>query len=126
METNLLNGVTLAYMGDAVWSLYVREHLIEKGITKADRLQKLSVKYVSAKGQAKLFYYLEENDILSNDEMDVYKRGRNSKSNSTPKNTDVQTYRISTGFEALIGHLYLSDQKTRIDEIFEIATNIIK
>ena len=64
METNLLNGVTLAYMGDAVWSLYVREHLIEKGITKADRLQKLSVKYVSAKGQAKLFYYLEENDKI--------------------------------------------------------------
>ncbi|MFI3283711.1 MAG: ribonuclease III domain-containing protein [Erysipelotrichaceae bacterium] len=124
MNPQVLNATTLAYMGDVVWSLYVREYLISQGLNKADRLQKQSVRFVSAKAQAKVYFYLESEQLLSEEELDVFKRGRNAKSNSTPKNTEMMTYRISTGFEALIGYLYLNQQHQRIKELFEIAKSL--
>ena len=124
MDYNLLNGNTLAYLGDVVWSLYVREYLIKCKVTKTKILQQETIKYVSAKAQAKLYYYLDENSILNEQEVEIYKRGRNSKSKSSPKNTDIITYQISTGVEALIGYLYLNDYHARIKEIFDIAIKI--
>ena len=121
MNYNLLNANTLAYMGDVVWSLYVREFLINKGITKSFVLQKQTINYVSAKAQAKLYFYLDENKLLTKKEIEIYKRGRNVKTNSFPKNTDMITYQISTGFEAMIGYLYLTKNIERIDMIFEKA-----
>lgn len=115
-----LNGQTLAYVGDAYWSLLVRKYLIDKGITKAIDLQKNSIKFVSAKAQANFYEIIKEE--LNDAEKDIFKRGRNYKTNSSPKNTDIMTYHISTGFEALIGYWYLNEEWERI----ELMWNIIK
>ncbi len=117
MDVNMINVITLAYMGDAVYEVYIREDLIKKGIAKVEDLQKEAIKYVSAKSQARILKYLLDIGYLSNEEIDVVKRGRNYKRGSHPKNTDIITYKISTGFEALIGYLYLSDKIDRVTEI---------
>ena len=115
MNINLINPLVLAYIGDAVYELEIRKKLIEKKINKVNDLQKECTKYVSAKGQAK---YMEELlNTLSEEELDIYKRARNSKVNSHPSNTDIITYKVATGFEALIGYLYLINNKKKIDEI---------
>jgi len=117
MDLNLINVITLAYIGDAVYEVYVREYLIKKGIAKVEELQKESVKYVSAKSQCKILSYLIKNNLLTEIELDVVKRGRNYKRNSHPKNTDIITYKMSSGFEAMIGYLYLNNDKDRLNEI---------
>ena len=117
MDLNLINVITLAYIGDAVYEVYVREYLIKKGIAKVEELQKESVKYVSAKSQCKILSYLIENNLLTEIELDVVKRGRNYKRTSHPKNTDIITYKMSSGFEAMIGYLYLNNDKDRHNEI---------
>ncbi|UQS87021.1 Mini-ribonuclease 3 [Nicoliella spurrieriana] len=110
-----LNGIVLAYLGDAVYEVYIRKHLLTLGITKPNRLQKVATKYVSAKAQAALIDLMHTDGILSDEEELVFKRGRNAKSYTHAKNTSVVTYRISTGFEALMGYLSLSDQSSRLD-----------
>ena len=117
MDVNMINVITLAYMGAAVYEVYIREDLIKKGIAKVEDLQKEAIKYVSAKSQARILKYLLDIGYLSNEEIDVVKRGRNYKRGSHPKNTDIITYKNSTGFEALIGYLYLSDKIDRVTEI---------
>ena len=117
MDLNLINVITLAYIGDAVYEVYVREYLISKGIAKVEELQKESVKYVSAKSQCKILSYLMDNNLLTEIELDVVKRGRNYKRTSHPKNTDIITYKMSSGFEAMIGYLYLNNDKDRLNEI---------
>jgi len=117
MDLNLINVITLAYMGDAVYEIYVREYLIKNGIAKVEELQKEAVKYVSAKSQSRLLTYLIENNLLTELELDIVRRGRNYKRGSHPKNTDIITYKMSSGFEALIGYLYLDNNKDRLDEI---------
>ena len=117
MDVNLINVITLAYLGDAIYEVYVREYLIKNGIAKVEELQKEAVKYVSAKSQCKILSYLIDNNLLTNNELDIVKRGRNYKRTSHPKNTDIITYKMSSGFEALIGYLYLNNNKDRLDEI---------
>lgn len=117
MDLNLVNIITLAYIGDAVYEVYIREYLIKKGIAKVDELQREAVKYVSAKSQCKILERLIDNDILNENELDIVKRGRNYKRTSHPKNTDIITYKMSSGFEALIGYLYLNNEKDRLDKI---------
>ena len=117
MDLNLINVITLAYIGDAVYEVYVREYLIKKGIAKVEELQKESVKYVSAKSQCKILSYLMDNNLLTEIELDVVRRGRNYKRSSHPKNTDIITYKMSSGFEAMIGYLYLNNEKDRLNEI---------
>lgn len=118
-----LKALTLAYMGDAVFEVFVREYVISKG-GSPNILHKLATKYVSAKAQAKIIHYLMER--LSEEEIDVVKRGRNAKSHTSPKNANITDYRYSTGFEALIGYLYLMDQKERLEEIIINAIEIIE
>ena len=120
MDVNMINVITLAYMGDAVYEVYIREDLIKRGIAKVEDLQKEAIKYVSAKSQARILKYLLDIGYLSNEEIDVVKRGRNYKRGSHPKNTDIITYKNSTGFEALIGYLYLSDKIDRVTEIVNL------
>lgn len=108
------SGNVLAFIGDAVLSLQVREYLVSIGISKTKQLQETSVKYVSAKAQANYMMTLIESDSLTEEEMVMYKRGRNAKSASIAKNADVTTYRIATGFEALWGYLYLTEQNERL------------
>ena len=119
MDLNLINVITLAYIGDAVYEVYVREHLIKNGIAKVEELQKEAIKYVSAKSQCKILSYLMDNNLLTDIELDIVKRGRNYKRASHPKNTDIITYKMSSGFEAMIGYLYLNNDKERLNLIMD-------
>ncbi|MCL5458965.1 Mini-ribonuclease 3 [Loigolactobacillus coryniformis] len=112
-----LNGIALAYMGDASYEVYIRRHLLSKGITKPTRLQHQATHFVSAKAQAGLIEAMLAQNMLNEAELSFYKRGRNANSHTHAKNTSVTTYRISTGFEALMGYLALSDQQERLDEL---------
>ena len=114
LEVNVL---VLAYMGDTVYEGYVREYLINKGIGNVNDLQTESLKYVSAVSQAKYIQELIDNDMLYDSELDIVKRARNYKTTSHPKSCDIVTYKYATGLEALIGYLYLDNNKERIDEI---------
>lgn len=116
---NQMNGNVLAYIGDAVISLYVREYLVNQGFTRPKDLQEKSIKYVSAKGQAKFMDTVFEKDCLSEKELDVFKRGRNANKGAVAKNVDVVVYRVASGFEALIGYLYYED-KERMNELLEL------
>jgi ribonuclease-3 family protein len=123
MNINKINALVLAYIGDAVYEKYIREYLIKKGINKVNELQKEAIKYVGAKGQAKILETLIiQNDLFDN-EKEIVKRARNNKSIAHPKNVDVITYKKATGLEALIGHLYLSGN---IDRLNIIMKKIIK
>ncbi len=112
-----MNSTMLAFVGDSYYDLKIREMLCRRGINKPKRLHQLAVKYVSAHAQATTLTYLIENHLLSDKELEVVKKGRNTKSRSVPKNTDVLTYTHSTAFEALIGYLYLTNQTQRLEEI---------
>lgn len=116
MDANNINVISLAYLGDSVYEVYIRRMLINKGYVKVDDMQKKAVKYVSAKGQVEILNKLMDNNILSDIELDIVRRGRNYKRSIHPKNTDIVTYKSSTGFEALIGYLYLNDI-SRLKEI---------
>ena len=108
LEVNVL---VLAYMGDTVYEDYIREYLIKKGIGNVNDLQTESLKYVSAKSQAKYIQELIDNDMLYESELDIVKRARNYKTTSHPKSCDIVTYKYATGLEALIGYLYLDNNK---------------
>lgn len=112
-----LNGVALAYLGDAVYEVYIREYLLETGLTKVNDLQKRAIHFVSAKAQAALINLMIEEDILTDEEIRIYKNGRNAKKYTKAKNTDVVTYHMSTGFEALIGFLDITKKQQRLDEL---------
>lgn len=118
MNTKTINIQILALLGDAIFSLYIREELLKMGINNPNKLQQKSVEYVSAKGQVKILNNLIERNFLTEEELDVVKRGRNNKKDNHPKNTEIITYKLSTGFEALLGELYLSN-KNRLKEILE-------
>ncbi|HEM6220539.1 TPA: Mini-ribonuclease 3 [Streptococcus suis] len=117
VDVNLINGIALAFEGDAVYSMYVRRHLIFKGLTKPNKLHGEANKYVSAKAQAGLISVLLEAQLLTEKEEEIYKRGRNTNSHTKAKNADVVTYRMSTGFEAVLGYLHMTEQMERLDEL---------
>lgn len=119
MNTKTINIQVLALLGDAVYSLYIRKKLIKEGINDSNKLQKLIIEYVSAKGEVKALNYLIENNYLTEEEQEIIKRGRNYKNNNHPKNTDIITYKLSTGFEALLGDLYINN-KDRLEEILNL------
>jgi ribonuclease III family protein len=114
-----LNALALAYMGDAVLEMRVRQHLLAEGEVRPNLLQRAAVRYVSAKSQASIVHGIW--DKLKEEEIAVLKRGRNAKSATMPKNAEVADYRLSTGFEALLGFLYLTGQDDRLDEILNCA-----
>jgi len=106
--------LVLAYMGDAVYELYVRKMLVKKANTQVDKLHKAAIQYVKAEAQCEAFHKIE--NILTEQEMAVFKRGRNTKS-SVPKHSSVAEYRTATGLEALIGYIYLTGDTNRLDYI---------
>jgi ribonuclease III family protein len=126
LDYKQLNSLALAYMGDAVYETYVRHHLLHQGKTKPNHLHKEATRYVSAKAQAAILFYLMEQEILTEEERAIVKRGRNAKSGTVPKNTDVQTYRYSTAFEALIGYLYAKHDRARLEELVAAAFEYVK
>lgn len=117
----MLSPLQLAYIGDSVYELLVRTYLVTKGIS-VKNLHKATTNYVKAKAQAKFVHELEEK--LTEKEKLIIKKGRNAKSNTSPKNTDIIDYKYATGFECLFGYLYLMNQDERIKELFEEIKNI--
>ena len=117
IDVNLINGVALAFEGDAVYSMYIRRHLIFQGLTKPSQLHRLATRYVSAKAQANLIAAMLEAGLLTEKEEEIYKRGRNTNSHTKAKNADVVTYRMSTGFEAVLGYLHMDGQIERMEEL---------
>jgi len=124
-DVKQLNSLALAYMGDAVFEQVVREHLILSGRVRPNILHKEATSYVSAKAQAMVVKEMLDKKFLSEEEQAVLRRGRNAKSGSVPKNTDVITYHHSTAFEAVIGSLYLSGQTERLQEVLHFSINFI-
>ncbi len=119
-----MNGLTLAYIGDAYYELKVRMYLIDKKLTHVNDLHKQAIRFTSGTAQAKIMEYLIDNTLISEDETDLFKRGRNA-SGPGRKNIDAKTYHLATGFESLIGFLYLN-QKNRADELIAQGINYIE
>ncbi len=111
------SSLALAYLGDAVYELYVRNHLLAKGNFSVNELHKAAVHYVQAKAQSDAITALEQE--LTEEEMRVYKRGRNAKPATLPKHANVGDYHRATGLEALIGYLYLEGNTPRLTQLFE-------
>ena len=117
-----MNSLVLAYLGDSIYEVYIRKYLIDKGICKVKELQKESIKYVSAKSQASFLKEMIDNNFFTDDELSIIITARNHKNNHRPRNCDIITYKYATGFEALIGFLYLENKIDRIDEIVKFIT----
>ena len=119
MSAALMNGLSLAYIGDAYFEILVRQYLLEKGITKVNELHKEAIKYTSGEAQAKFMDLFMENNVLTSEEIEIFKKGRNS-STSHRKNLSNAEYQKATGFEALIGYLYEMKNETRLEELFKL------
>ena len=119
-----LNGLTYAYIGDAYYELSIRNYLVSLKLTNVNDLHKKAIKYTSGKAQAFIMTYFLKNQLVDEHEIELFKRGRN---NSGPgrKNIDAQTYHLATGFESMIGYLYMN-QKERADELIHLAINSIE
>ena len=119
-KAGLYSPLVLAYIGDSVYEVFTRKKVLEKNQNlPAHKLHKENVKYVKAKAQSDAMEKIEP--ILTETELAIYKRGRNAKSGTVPKNADLVDYRRATGFETLIGFLELSEQHERLLEIMEMA-----
>lgn len=123
MKAEQLNGANLAFIGDAYYELYIRRYLLEKDITNQNELKRLSVSYVSASAQHLIVSKLTE---LNDEEIAIFKRGRNHKFRGFRKNLNKEEYLNSTGFEALIGYHYLKGNFERLDELLKRAVAIIE
>ena len=113
--------LTLAYVGDAVYELVIRTMIISKGNAPVNKLHKRSAALVKAPAQAQMMKVIEP--LLSEEELHIYKRGRNAKSYTSAKNASVIDYRIATGFEALRGWFYLQERQERMLELIKICLN---
>lgn len=114
-EINTMSPLTWAYVGDSVYELFVRMRLVNNTKLKPHGLHVEAIKYVKAKAQADILSKIENE--LTEKELEIVKRGRNAENHHLPKNATVQEYMYSTGFEALIGYLYLTKQDERLEEI---------
>lgn len=114
-----LNTDALAYIGDGVYEVYIREHVLMSGLQKAANLHKAATKYVRAQAQADAIRSMF--DDLTEEEQRLVKRARNHKFNSKAKNADPITYKWATAFEALVGYLYLAGDEERLSLIMEKA-----
>ena len=124
-DISKMNTSTLAYLGDAVFEVIVREKIVTEKPGDVDRAHHTAVRYVSAAGQAKAAKAMIAEGFLTEDEEHIYKRARNHRSMSKPQNADPREYKIATGFEALLGYLYLSDDRQRLREIAAEAVRIV-
>lgn len=114
-EIKMMNGIKLAYIGDAVYEVYIRTYIMNNYRGSVHELNKKSISFVKAASQAKIVQYLKP--FLSEKEWAVVLRGRNAKSATVPKNANIKDYKLATGFEALIGMLYLKHENKRIEEL---------
>lgn len=118
-----LSPLNLAFIGDCVYEMLVRETLVAEANRPVNDLHRESVKFVSAKAQTEAYDKIK--DLLTEDEEAVYKRGRNAKVGHNPKSASQGEYHIATGVEALFGYLYLTEQDDRIKELFSVITKSV-
>jgi ribonuclease-3 family protein len=124
-EARMLNPLQLALVGDGVYEMFIRNHIISSNTSlSAHKIHTAAIKFVKAKNQSTIMHVLEEK--LTEEEEYIFKRGRNAKSATVPKNADVRDYRMATGMEALIGYLYLVGNKERLHYILNASVAIIK
>ena len=121
-----MNTTALAYIGDAVYEIYVRQRVLQMEKVHVDHLHKLAINYVNNAGQAKAVKRLMNEGFLTEEEVSLVKRARNHKTASKPRNADPVNYKLATAFEALIGWLHLDGQKDRMEEIIFRAMAIIE
>jgi len=123
IDLQIVSNQTLAFIGDAVYNVYIRTYLASKSNMQTGILHRQSIKYVSAKAQCKIIDAILES--LSEEEVNIYKRGRNTNITTVSKNVDIVEYKKATGFEALIGELYLQKKIDRLEEIINMSIKVI-
>ena len=123
-KANTYSPLALAYIGDGVYEIFVRTYVMNKGNMPVNKMHKASRELVRASSQAKIYYLIEE--MLTEKEQAVLRRGRNAKSVSTPKNGDMTEYRHATGLEALIGYLYIDGLIDRIKELIDVGLSALQ
>lgn len=123
-DVNQYSPLVLAYIGDAVYEVFIRTLLISGGNAPVHKLHKRSIDFVKAKAQSDVIHRILEH--LSPEEQDIVRRGRNAKSGTIPKNADVTEYKYATGFESLIGYLYLQRDYTRLIQILRMSVDDYK
>ena len=121
LDVDMMSPLIWAYVGDSVYELYIRTHLVNTTKLKPHKLHLESIKYVKASAQAKILKQIEE--TLTEEEKDIIRRTRNTKNHHLPKNADVNDYMYATAFEGLIGYLYLLGRKERLEEILRLSTS---
>lgn len=122
-EARMLNPLQLAIIGDGVYEIFIRNYVISSNPElSAHKIHREAIGYVKAKAQSDIMHAIE--DELLEDEQYIFKRGRNTKSATVPKNADVRDYRMATGFEALIGYLYLSGKKERLEFVLNKSIEV--
>lgn len=118
---NLINPLVLAYVGDAVFEVYVRTKVVNDGMLKTNKLHRLSIEFVKAKAQAEALERIKDN--LTEEELNIVRRGKNVNSNTIPKNAEIADYKKATALEALIGYLFLGEKQDRLNEIIDLILN---
>lgn len=117
--------LVLAYMGDAYYELFIRNMLVYQANEQVEKLHKKTISYVKASAQAAIIDHYIDAEMLTEEEMAVFKRGRNTKSHTIPKNAVPSEYRKATGFEALIGFLYLKGDTERTEELIKAGVRFL-
>lgn len=123
-DVKMLSPLVWAYIGDAIYETFIRVNLVNNSNAKPHKLHIESIKYVKAKGQADILKQLKE--YLTEDELEIVRRGRNTQNHHVAKNANIADYSMSTAFEALIGYLYLTHQDDRLKEILDMSLKIAK
>ena len=124
MKYNLLNGANLSYIGDAYYELEIRKYLIGKNITKNKELRKISIEFVSASAHAYIFENIK--DEFTEEEMNVFTRGRNASTTGHRKNVDRKEHAVSSGYEAVLGYLYLKEDFMRLEYLLKKSIEIVE
>lgn len=123
-DVKMMSPLVLAYIGDAVLELYIRNYLVNKKMVSVNVLHKTATNYVKAKAQSMIVHTLK--DVLSETEWSYVKKGRNQKTHTVAKNASIQEYRYATGYEAMLGYLFLAKQTKRLDELIAKSIRIIE
>lgn len=118
-DINQYSPLVLAYIGDTVYEVFIRTLILSRGTAPVHVLHKRAVDFVKAKAQSDVIHRIM--DSLTNDEQDIVRRGRNAKSGTVPKNADITEYKYATGFESLVGYLYLKKDNKRLMEILKMS-----
>ncbi len=125
-EANIrsISPLVYAYIGDAIYEVYIRTYVIKTQKKKVYDLHKGATKFVKASAQSKIVHALK--DYLTEEEWQIVKRGRNQKSGTVPKNANISDYKYATGYEALLGYLFLREEEKRLEEIIKKSIEIIE